>query len=288
LIGLQGLTYDVRFGGQQFVPTTEVTQVYLGNTQDRYKYPCAFSLAPGSSQTELQVTLPVVNSVESNLFFTVVVGGQVTTLPTSYDKVAFTSDVVVSPPSILNISGCDVQMGSMTASCPTAGGIPITVFGGNLSGASVSLNGISVSAGDVLLNTENEVQFTLPPSAGFNSVVEISTAEGSTTSSLLSYAAALIIAVEGCEPESTLSLTRCPRQGPSASRLIRLLGSNFGASGARVLVGAQTCAEVAHDAGNPHGNLTCTLAEVGDKIGPVRNKKHEEEEAEQEREGERL
>jgi hypothetical protein len=36
-----------------------------------------------------------------------------------------------------------------------------------------------------------------------------------------------------------------------------LLGNNFGASGARVLIGSSTCSNVVHDSLTPHRKITC-------------------------------
>ncbi len=62
------------------------------------------------------------------------------------------------------------------------------------------------------------------------------------------------ISSANCTQSTALTLANCPRSG---NALITVIGANFGAYGARVIIGSQQCIFVRHDPATPHTKLTC-------------------------------
>jgi hypothetical protein len=76
---------------------------------------------------------------------------------------------------------------------------------------------------------------------------------------LLSYAAPTVTAIAGCTVTGSTSQHAAGCQRNGGSRLT-LTGSNFGASGAFVLVGSEVCDNVTHaPPPSAHEQLECTL-----------------------------
>jgi hypothetical protein len=67
-----------------------------------------------------------------------------------------------------------------------------------------------------------------------------------------------ITAVSGCKTQVNAKHTaNCTREGGTAER-ITIVGTNFGASGARAFVGGKQCTETRHDADYPHTKIYCS------------------------------
>jgi hypothetical protein len=106
------------------------------------------------------------------------------------------------------------------------------------------------------------VDCTLPRGAGSNQpVVAVADTLFGQPAQLISYAAPNITQLIGCDTPSstginTLSIANCPRGGGSN---ITVVGTNFGGSGATVLIGTSQCTNVIHDSFTPDNLLTCLL-----------------------------
>ena len=89
-----------------------------------------------------------------------------------------------------------------------------------------------------------------------------------TLTSDISYAVPSLEGLAGCTQGSTpASVVQCDRAG---GEVVTLTGSNFGPSGAAVLIGDLACKSVAHDPTTPHNKLTCILPSGGGEALPVR------------------
>lgn len=196
------------------------------------------------------------------------------------------NDVFNYPPAprIDRVSGCfDVDQG--TTDCPTAGGSRIRIEGSGFDtpGLWVTVNGKHCTAVTVI--DEATVECTLPEGVGVAGVVAGTvglplipseedplpgeereyvpdldalavTGPGAWRSPemfLLTYARPRITAVRGCSDLGT-STVDCPKEGGTT---VTITGTNFGSSGALVLVGEQQCTNVVHV--EPHVRLTCTM-----------------------------
>lgn len=106
------------------------------------------------------------------------------------------------------------------------------------------------------------VECTLPRGAGqLQPVVAVANSVFGSPARLINYAAPVITHLLGCDHTNvndtiTLSLANCPRNGSS---LLAIYGTNFGSSGASILIGTAQCSNVIHDTIIPDDMLTCIL-----------------------------
>jgi hypothetical protein len=133
----------------------------------------------------------------------------------------------------------------------------------------ITINGAecpSVAGNANALTDANMFQFEcmLPPGTGMDAevlaILEVSDAVvfQSAPVYLLSYALPNISAVEcaACTQDSSSALSECPRQGGFS---LTITGTDFGAQGSVVLVGAQLCTNLVHDQQSPTTKVICTL-----------------------------
>jgi hypothetical protein len=104
----------------------------------------------------------------------------------------------------------------------------------------------------------NSIECYIPAGTGYEqSVVVTSIGIPSTPLKALSYGAPTITTIEGCMTSgSKLSTIDCPRNG---SQILTVIGTNFGVSGATILLGSAQCGSLTHDSSSPHTILTCIL-----------------------------
>eukprot|EP01012_Entosiphon_sulcatum_P051097 TRINITY_DN7013_c0_g1_i3.p1 TRINITY_DN7013_c0_g1~~TRINITY_DN7013_c0_g1_i3.p1 ORF type:complete len:4070 (-),score=286.73 TRINITY_DN7013_c0_g1_i3:31-12240(-) len=169
-------------------------------------------------------------------------------------------------PSISSISGC-ADVASITTSCPTAGGVLLTVNGYNFgsAGASVTVGGAACINVKYVV-TGSQITCTLP--AGSDTQIVVVTDSQNTTSQekdkVVSYVSTLptISSVSGCVNVG-VSTTQCPADG---GIFLTINGNNFGQQGATVTVGMQACTPVLHSIANVQ--LICALP-AGNSTLPV-------------------
>ncbi len=177
-------------------------------------------------------------------------------------------------PLINRISSLSCQdVGNTTRNCPTAGNVVITLFGTSLYNPLTVLIG-SQSCGAVSAAPDAlSATCTLPPGTGAVGLVNIQAiniGKSSPLYQLLGYALPTISSVQAtlgnCSNSAgPLSLTDCSRSGG----VMTLNGANFGASNARVLIGADLCLNVRQNPTNPHSQLTCTFVAGTELLRPV-------------------
>lgn len=168
------------------------------------------------------------------------------------------------PPQIFKVSGCD-DVGNTTTNCATAGGTELTVTGQDICDFSEGKNctvtvkvGLSECSEPTYVD-ENTFTCTLPAFTGKNLAIRIiefitGSVFSSTDVFLISYSSASITSVSGCTDVLTTT-TECPRGETSD---ITITGTNFGPSGATVLVGGLECANLTHSSVSPHTSVSCT------------------------------
>ena len=198
---------------------------------------------------------PQPNAVDSTVKFKVTVAGQ--TSATSDFQYSYPDS-----PTITSISGCSVDddVAEATKGCLTKGGQTILITGTSLDvSVKVLVDGedcpnVAVPSGVVDFT---QITCEVPPGAGnYVSVVVLKGSKlRSLSARLLSYAAPVFTSIKGCEtdPAGTDALG-CLRTGGD---IITIVGSDFGADGAVVLVGGKSCSPVNHiDVG---GDFTTTV-----------------------------
>jgi hypothetical protein len=170
-------------------------------------------------------------------------------------------------PVIVNITGCSGQSGSLATGCITEGWTSTAPVVLSLTGyyfgpfPTVTIGGrYCLSVLNIAGNEDGSITCQLPAGTGLNQLVVVK--QGSYYSRpvpLLSYSIPTITAVYGCDDSNTGAANwtlNCPRYGGTK---LTLVGKNFGASGAQVVVAGQLCLNVAHDSSTPHYRLTCDL-----------------------------
>jgi hypothetical protein len=164
-------------------------------------------------------------------------------------------------PVVTSIQGC-TNSGNSTVNCSTAGQITLQVWGSNFCNFSSGNCTFDVSTG---LNSCGNLKYynasfftcVLVASNGYNiSMIITSTFSGGTVLTseavyYLSYAAPVISSVSGCNVGTQ---NYCSR---SSYTQITISGTNFGASGATVLVNGRQCVNLTHDSTSPHQTVTC-------------------------------
>lgn len=166
-------------------------------------------------------------------------------------------------PELFRVSGC-VDDGNITSSCSTLGGTVLTIHGAHFSNSDITVK-IGVSNCDQILYIDSQtLQCILPAGTGFNKQVYIIVGFlFSPSSHLLSYKAATLSSITGC-PDAGSSA--CPREGGT---MITIVGSEFGVSGAIVLIAGNPCYNITHDSLTPASKLTCILSSVIFQVSPV-------------------
>jgi hypothetical protein len=175
-----------------------------------------------------------------NLTFQMTVNGQTAVLETE------AYDYPVSP-IIQSISGCSLE------GCPTTGGVTVTIEGQYLTEPlTVLVQGALCGNVSFLDPPASRASCWLPPGTGYNQpVVAIQeTFFSDPQQNALNYSAPSVFSVFA--PDG-LSLNRTGR-----SDNLTIAGSNFGAFGARALIGGVACFLTQHDAQTPHSKLYCT------------------------------
>eukprot|EP00808_Paulinella_micropora_P008038 g38889.t1 len=196
---------------------------------------------------------------ESTMVFTVTLLGYSVT---NYDN-TFTMTSSSNRPTILSVSGCGQAFSTSLVDCSTQGGELITLQGENFLGSlTVRING--VIANKVPPTTENLVYATIPPGTGVSNPIQVQSNEFLSNTVNLARHRPVVTAIGGCDSTANPLVTvDCNRQG---GQLLTISGSNFGATGAMVLVGAELCTEVAHVG---HAQITCKLASGTNVLQPV-------------------
>jgi hypothetical protein len=161
---------------------------------------------------------------------------------------------MISPPqcaTLAAVSGC-VDAGFTTRECPTEGGIAMSALGIDFH---TDLDLLTVG-GDLVdaSYAGTTARFVLPPGVGSAAVV---LRNGGCCSApiTIEYGAPTVSGVSGCVDWQGAT-GDCPVAGGTT---LTITGSNFGAAGAAVLVGAVPCGSVVQDAADPHHRLTCVL-----------------------------
>eukprot|EP00808_Paulinella_micropora_P005719 g34204.t1 len=160
-------------------------------------------------------------------------------------------------PQIYVVSGCS-DRDNATFSCPTEGGMVITIQGAYFADTATSVTVDSVACA-IQTVTTSRITCVLSAGKGPNRAVVVSVGESiSRDVYKLSYAPPTLAAIQGCSAAASPSTSAqdCPRTG---GEILTITGSNFGSSEAVVLVGGQLCTELSHVAGLEHTKLTCRL-----------------------------
>ncbi|MBU1221708.1 IPT/TIG domain-containing protein [Myxococcota bacterium] len=158
------------------------------------------------------------------------------------------------PPQMATFSGCVDDGSGNTGSCPTEGGNTITVTGSDFSSSmQLAVNGITTAYN---LISSNEITFTMPQGTGYASVQIILPSGLLSAAAAISYTRPVIDSVQGCPFTVGNTTHGCPVTGGT---VITINGSDFGSSGAEVLIDKNQCTGVLHDALTPHRRITCIL-----------------------------
>jgi IPT/TIG domain/Tyrosine-protein kinase ephrin type A/B receptor-like len=161
-------------------------------------------------------------------------------------------------PIVYRVEGCPVQDGNSTKDCPTDGGsLTLTIIGAEFTSSQLSAKVGVNDCVDIVFGGSRNFTCSLPAGAGvLQPVVVVTGAKFSRSRTLLSYAYPNITSVQGCAVNSASSTSDCARIGNDN---ITVTGTNFGASDSIVLIGGQTCTNVAHAASpNAHTQVVCT------------------------------
>ncbi len=155
---------------------------------------------------------------------------------------------------VIKVSGCPVDTLDRTLDCPTAGG-PFLTFTGSGFTPDLRILVDGVPCPGTVVYSPISAQCVLPAGSGDATLTFITGLVVSSTQSVLSYAAPTLTSVSGCTDLGATTYA-CSTIGGTQ---LTLVGSNFGASGARVTIGGEPCTGVNHDPTSPHTQLTCTL-----------------------------
>jgi hypothetical protein len=185
---------------------------------------------------------------------------------TSWDQYSYPLSPVIE-----SITGCDTGAGGTTINCPTDGykngaQVMLTISGRYFTLFPVVTIGEASCSPVTNLPSDptHVVMCPLPIGTGvLQSIVFKQGQYYSRATPLLSYAAPYVTSIMGCATTSANQIRAidCTRTGGD---IITVMGTNFGASDATVLVGGLRCVNVSHDITHPHARLTCVLpANVG-------------------------
>ena len=168
-----------------------------------------------------------------------------------------------TPPTVTGVSSDScVPDGAGIRSCPTQGGVRITIDGTSFAASSADMSiriGNSDCSGFLFVNS-TRVTCLLPAGAGSKIPLLVqSSSLFSQAYALISYKVPTLTTITGDQPCTSVSSTEisgCPRNGAA---FITLVGADFGPSGAVVLVGGKPCPTVVQDVGTPHTRVTALL-----------------------------
>lgn len=256
------LSVQICFGGLYFAP--QHTLVRYGPPPDHDKYPCDLNI-PASTETILCCET-LANSQGNNQFL-VNVGGLSSN----------GTDTIFFPvtPIVFRVSGCR-DVGNATVDCPTSGlasdgvtPVYLTIYGLNFIQGGLS---ITVGGAECLSQTTSETLLTcaLPASDGGAKRPVIVTAYGQASSpyELLSYAGPSVMSLFGCDVVPGSGDTTIANCNTAGGQDVTMVGTNFGAENAVVLIGSVPCV---NNPINPvaHTSLVCTLPPSTGQNRPV-------------------
>jgi len=164
-------------------------------------------------------------------------------------------------------TGC-TQNGNAIMDCPTAGNVQVNITGVNFMATPTSVLSVFVSTQRCIIksSTNTTVICTLPTGTGEDNVLTVvSDGRSSIALQLVSYSAPSINTIKGCTGSGTLTYD-CSR---SVDTIITLIGSNFGATNAVVLVNGKPCTNVTHSPDDPHSSLSCLIPKTSGLSLPV-------------------
>ncbi len=178
-----------------------------------------------------------------------------------------TADTITYPslPVIYKVSGCS-DSGNTTTSCSTEGNTLLHLYGLNfVAPLTVYIGGNRCVDESVIDPEATHATCTLPVGTGSLRAVTVSiTGANSAPVYFVSYAVPSITKLEtsNCEYDTNAtqplqSVVNCPTTGMTS---LTIDGVNFGARGARVLIGTSLCSSVIQDVTQPHRRLVCTTA----------------------------
>ena len=239
----------IQFRGANLAPSTgsnaNLLSVTYGPVGNEGLYPCYVDYSSSNASFVRCLTQP---GVGDNVF-------RVTVGPAYGAAVVFSTDVYSYPvpPTVVSVSGC-TDVGNTTTNCPTSAVqsgssavVTLTVVGTSFQvfSTAVSIGGVVCSNVIAWPGLETEkLTCLLPVGSGVSQSVVVSTGTlYGLGVPLLSYALPVVAGVSGCTASASDSTTtvECPRSGGVS---ITVSGSDFGASGAVVIVGGAACQNV--------------------------------------------
>jgi hypothetical protein len=254
----------VQFSGNYFCPEfPALMNIRYGTSA----YPNSFSCALDPLLTNSTVLSCQTQDFSSgrSMRFRVIVG----------DTTVNSTDTLSLPetPLINRVSSLSCQDGTnSTRNCPTAGNVTITIYGSSLYNPLTVLIGGQPCGSVLAANDALSATCILPPGTGVLGLVNvqaINIGKSSPLYKLLGYALPSISSLQApgnCTSSAgPLSLLDCNRAGG----VLTVNGANFGASNARVLIGADLCTNVRQNPANPHSQLTCTFAAGTELLRPL-------------------
>ncbi|MDB6024976.1 MAG: hypothetical protein JWM68_1199 [Verrucomicrobiales bacterium] len=153
-------------------------------------------------------------------------------------------------PGVTSISGCNDS--GNTTTCETEGGTVLSLTGTNFAQPFAVMVG-GVLCRDIALLSSTQAQCIVPPGTGQSLPVVVQSAGNlSQLFNGFSYVSPVIDGLQGAVTVSNKVFNISRTNGA----ILTISGSNFGASGARVLVGGAIVTNVVHDTEFPHRKLT--------------------------------
>jgi hypothetical protein len=251
-----GRSYSIAFSLQMpplLISLGGVT-VLFGPTLKPALYDCSDAIIIPGTTTLACTTDPTAFGV---VLFRLYIG---TSYSTSTDVVFFRAE----PAIVISVSGCAVNttsdQGFGTSECPTNGASTmLTVVSSSYAGKiSVLIGSQECTPLTLLNNGAGPIHCQLPDGAGLRQPVVVVAGDlPGNTYLLVSYAAPTIIGIQGCSTNIIgQQATNCSRFGDDR---LTIYGTNFGASGASIFIGALVCRQTIHSEENPHGELYCDM-----------------------------
>lgn len=147
--------------------------------------------------------------------------------------------------------------------CPSRGGARVLIQGSGfcdfVSTACLALVQVgSEECTDLAFISASSIECTLPSGTGLDQALVMQNDERRSNSiAAVSYAPPVLDSVSGCTDQGQTTIN-CPRAG---NHRITLRGSNFGASGALILVATRQCASPIHGvvSADPHSSVSCLI-----------------------------
>jgi hypothetical protein len=254
-------TVSISFGIQNVIPSNDISILRLtyGPLSALSRYTCLVVAVQSSSSL---LTCVTDSDADGSDYFQLTFAGYTVT---GTDLLQYPA---ANTPVVTSMSGCvDSITDNSTSLCPTSGGPKMRVRGLFLTGSlRILVNGVECK---ILTFYSDGVDCTLPRGAGaLQPVVAVANSLFGQPARLVNYAAPQVTRLVGCDQTtingtSTLNLAKCPRAGSNStlgsSNRLTIFGTNFGGSGAAVLIGTSQCTDVRHDQYQPDELLTCLL-----------------------------